>query len=118
MGSGACWRAGDLAAAHIPDNTDPPIHVHRKCASRTLAVGAWCTLARADPDILILSGNLHAPGFLGLRDAGREQSKAEQNEQFTHSSLHKDIPDKGSTITILSNLPPGGKPYLLGVSRG
>jgi hypothetical protein len=95
MRRGARRQAGDFAAVDIADYRDPLIQVGRERAARTLTAGTRSTLARIDSDVLILSGNLHVPGFLGLCDAGREQSEPEQNEQFTHSFLHKDIPTRG-----------------------
>src|SRR5713101_8073835 len=97
-------QAGNSAAADVADKSEPAIHIDRKRAPGTLATGAWRTRTRIDSDVLILSGNFHAPGFLGLSDTAREQSEPKQNEQFTHSSLHKDIPTRGRTITIVSNL--------------
>jgi hypothetical protein len=88
-------HAGDFAAAEISDKAEPAIHVGRERATDALAVGGWSTLAWIDSDVLIVSGNLHAPGFLGLRDVGREQSEPKQNEQFTHHFLHKGHPTQG-----------------------
>ena len=104
MRRGARRQAGDSAAPDVADKSEPVIHSDCERAPGTLAAGAWRTLARIDSDVLILSGNFHAPGFLGLSDTAREQSEPKQNEQFTHSSLHKDIPTRGSTITMVSNL--------------
>src|SRR4029077_11565402 len=103
-------QAGDSAAADVADKSEPAIHIDRERAPGTLATGARRTLARIDSDVLILSGNFHAPGFLGLSDTAREQSKPKQNEQFAHSSLHKDIPTWGSTITIIQNAAGSSKP--------
>ena len=80
MRSGPRRQPRDLAATDVANNSEKPIHIDRERAARTLTARAGITLAWIDSDILILSRNLHAPGFLGLRNAGRQKSEPEQNE--------------------------------------
>src|SRR5713101_9644353 len=87
MGRRSRGQAGDFAAADIRDHAEPAINVNAERAARALATRAGSALAWIDSDVHVLAGNLHAPSFLGLRVAGREQNEAEQNKQFTHHSL-------------------------------